>query len=122
MARNTETPIVSAVLAALQASRIWCWRENSGLMVIGKGKARRVVQLAPPGTPDILGYLSSGKGFGLEVKTRTGRQSASQKAWQKKAESRGVRYAVVRSAREALLQYRAWETTESVRGFMAGTM
>lgn len=112
MVSKAETAIVRSVLGALEVCRVWCWRENSGTIVVGKGRERRVVRLAPPGTPDILGFLSSGRGFGLEVKTKTGRQSKSQKLWQAKAERRGVRYAVVRSYREALAIYDSWEAHE----------
>lgn len=112
MVSKAEAQILHDVLAAMGVRHAWCWRENSGTIVIKNGKKRRVIRLAPSGTPDILGFLSSGRGFGLEVKTKTGRQSNSQKLWQAKAEKRGVRYAVVRSYREALAIYDSWEASE----------
>lgn len=70
----------------------------------------RLIKLAPPGTPDILGVLPGGSGrmFGLEVKTATGKQSVAQIAWQKRAEESGVRYRVVRSVAEALAAIDEW--------------
>lgn len=110
-----ESDIQRAILAALTLRRIWCWRVNSGAMVVGEGAARRFVKLSPPGTPDILGVLPDGSGclFGLEVKTATGKQSAAQIAWQKRAEASGVRYRVVRSVAEALAAIDEWNTSQA---------
>lgn len=47
---------------------------------------------------------------GLEVKTVTGKQLPSQRAWESKAARHGVGYAVVRSIGEALATVEAWRT------------
>lgn len=97
--RVLEKDIQRAILTRLALGGVWCWRVNSGAMVTDG----RLIKLAPPGTPDILGVLPDGSGqlFGLEVKTATGKQSVAQIAWQQRAEKSGVRYRVVRSADEA---------------------
>lgn len=112
-ARGKESPLVTAILQALWLKGIWAWRANSGTQVIKASSRarRRVIKGAPAGTPDILLVLPKnffGTLCGLEVKTATGRQLPSQRAWQAKAEANGVRYAVVRSIREALAAVEAW--------------
>jgi hypothetical protein len=108
---------------------ILAWRANSGTQVLAAtSKARRrVIKGAPAGTPDILLVLpvqarvlslgAAGMALessvwgalcGLEVKSATGTQQPSQKAWQATAERHGVRYAVVRSVREALAALEGW--------------
>ena len=42
---------------------------------------------------DVSGYV----GLCIEMKTKTGRQSSEQKAWQEKVEAKGYKYAVCRS-------------------------
>lgn len=110
--------MVAAILKALALKGIWAWRANSGTQVIAASKRarRRAIKGAPAGTPDILLVLRRVPGCdddvgalcGLEVKSETGTQRLSQKAWQAKAERHGVRYAVVRSVREALAAVEAW--------------
>ena len=56
------------------------------------------------GVADILLLVARGgfHGLAIEFKTADGRQSATQKEWQKEIEKQGYRYALVRSADEAL--------------------
>lgn len=124
-----ESPRVTAIIKALTLKGYFCWRVNSSLTVL-PGQAshgRRVIKGAPAGSPDIFVVLpvmatslSLGPGgmnlesdewgalCGLEVKTETGRQSPSQKAWQAKAERFGVRYAVVTGVAQAIEQVEVW--------------
>lgn len=127
--RQKESPLVTAILRALKLKGVFCWRVNSGLTVLKAqgGHARRVVKGAEAGTPDILlvlpavaSYLRLGpEGMqldteriaglcGIEVKTDIGKQSATQRAWQAKAERYGVRYGIARSVGEALELVREW--------------
>jgi hypothetical protein len=107
---GNETARVRAILDALELRGHWAWRANSGTQVIAASgqNRRRVIRGAPPGTPDILVVLPGGRLGGLEVKTDSGRQSASQRLWEAKAARHRVRYAVVRSAREAIATVEAW--------------
>lgn len=56
------------------------------------------------GVADILLLVARGgfHGLAIEFKTAEGRQSPTQKEWQQEIEKQGYRYALVRSADEAL--------------------
>jgi hypothetical protein len=104
-----EAPIVAAILKRLKLERVWSWKANAGTIVIGKGRAKRVVRGSPAGTPDILLVLPGGRLAGLEVKRPVGgRVSPKQSEWHAKAELHQVRVAVVRSVIEALEAVRKW--------------
>lgn len=128
-----ESPLVTAILRALQLKGVWAWRVNSSLRVIAaEGKSRRrVIKGAEAGSPDILLIIPRdvllprrgdvgldaalvGQLCGLEVKTATGKQLPSQRAWETKAASHGVRYAVVRGIGEALATVECWSTGKPV--------
>ena len=53
------------------------------------------------GVADML-YLSPLGMIALEFKTETGRQSASQKEWQRQIESAGYQYVIIRSLQDFL--------------------
>lgn len=109
----SETQLVRAVLDTLHAQRVWCWRVNAGLTVFGAatGSARRVVNGAPKGTPDIIGVVPGSRGrlFGIECKSPTGKQNPNQKAWEQKATNHGVRYGLARSVSDAVALLVAWQ-------------
>lgn len=74
------------------------WRANcGGLSITG-----RPMRGNPAGTADILGVVN-GRPVALEVKTLTGKQRESQAHWQAVWKAAGGLYAIVRSAREAVL-------------------
>jgi hypothetical protein len=118
MRRKTAGPkeqdIKRAIVKALQARGVWCWVANSGSLPIGGGASKRVVQMSPTGTPDILGVLlPKGRLFGLEVKRNEKcKQSPGQIAWQAQAKKVGVRYAVVWTIGEALALVATWQRFE----------
>lgn len=49
------------------------------------------------GVSDLLFLAPNGKVFAIEIKTGSGKQQPVQKEWQRKVESIGVRYVIVRS-------------------------
>lgn len=116
--------MVTAILKALALKGIWAWRANSGTQVLSATSKvkRRVIKGAPAGTPDILLVLPHGMiadDFdqklvlvgalcGLEVKSATGPQRPSQRAWQRRAVANGVRYEVVRSVKQAIAVVEVW--------------
>jgi hypothetical protein len=108
----TEQDLTRAIIEALTARRVWCWRNNAGVTVVGQGKSRRVIRMAPAGSPDIIGVIGNGRMFGLEVKTATVKVSSSQREWAIIAAAHGVRYQVVRSISEALKWIDAWQMGE----------
>jgi hypothetical protein len=134
---GNESQLVTAILRALKLKGVFCWRNNSGLTVLPEQakSRRRVIKGGEAGSPDIFVVLPTGSYWvkseehiadiggglvtsskllpigtlcGLEVKTATGKQSASQKIWQARAEQHGVRYAVVRGVGEALDVVKKW--------------
>ena len=108
----SETQLVKVALDFLRMRQVLAWRANSGARVIPakNGHARAVIQLSPPGTPDILGVVpgTSGQLFGFEAKSPKGKQRPSQVTWQREAELRGVRYAVVRSLDDVREKMEEW--------------
>ena len=95
----TETEIMREILVAVTAlPETIAWRNNSGVAVTA---ARQVVRFSTPGAPDILG-VRRGRGFGIEVKTSTRRQSKEQRAFQRAFERAGGLYVLARSVGDAL--------------------
>jgi hypothetical protein len=80
-----------------------------------KGK-ERVVKLGVTGSPDVFVVLPGGLLCGLEVKTPETRQTDTQETWQASAEAIGIRYAVVRSANEALKAIESWARGQATQG------
>ena len=60
----------------------------------------RVIQSAPEGTPDLLGVITPGRAFAIEVKTEKGKQRLAQAAWQSAWEQRGGIYIWARSVED----------------------
>ena len=92
---ETEAPILSRILKTLTAMQVFYWRNNSGR----KGR----VSFGDKGSPDIMGVVSGGRLFGLEVKSPVGKVSEYQLAWAEKLRAKGGYYAVVRSVDEAVI-------------------
>lgn len=66
--QNAETVLMRACLdwIALHPGIVpKAWRNNSGLAVLRRGGA---IQLAPIGSPDIVGFLADGRFVGIECK------------------------------------------------------
>lgn len=78
-------------------------RDDIFMFRINVGKFRpleggpRVIQSAPEGTPDLMGVMTPGRAFGIEVKTAKGKQRDAQKKWQEAWEKRGGLYILARS-------------------------
>jgi hypothetical protein len=78
-------------------------RQDIMMFRINVGKFRpldggpRVIQSAPEGTPDLLGVISPGRAFAIEVKAPHGKQRTVQIAWQTAWEKRGGIYILARS-------------------------
>lgn len=106
----SESDLVRAVLQALTLRRVWAWRVNSGVTVIGSGKSKRVIRGAPAGSPDIMLVVPGtlGRLGAVELKTETGRLRASQQRWHDKASRMGVACGVARSVGEAMALVDLW--------------
>lgn len=95
----TETPILQAIRRALAETGDVMLFRNS----VGFDELRKIHYGFGKGSPDLCGILRpSGRFFGLEVKTETGRLSKDQRLWHSAARLAGGFVAVARSADEAL--------------------
>lgn len=70
--------------------------------------ARLKAQGVLPGAPDLMFMLPDGSAACLEIKTKTGRQSPEQRAFEARCLNIGVPYQVVHSLDAALAVLRAW--------------
>ena len=112
---SAETPIIRAILDGLHKLGIESWRCQSGKVKVRGGW----MELAPTGTPDLIGYyprfttvvregarrlVSPGTMFGVEVKVPLGRHkhSEAQLAWGLRLEQAGGVYILARGLDEAL--------------------
>lgn len=98
-----ESAILKDVHLALGSRRdVRLWRFQAGTGRVGKKD--HVQRFCPTGFPDLAGWVTVdgvAVWLGVECKTRTGRQSEAQRAWQRWAAAAGGIYLVARSAREA---------------------
>ena len=95
--KETESQIVSAICDYLALRKLLFWRNNNTPIF---DPTRQVFRAMPKhtmkGLPDII-VIKDGKFIGLEVKTDTGRLSADQVEFGRRAKDAGARYEVVRS-------------------------
>src|SRR5512147_2643084 len=115
-----ETQLVAAILEVLTRAGFWCWRVNSGARIVpanpAKGIAKRMIRLAPKGTPDIAGILRpTGRAFHVEVKRPGGKLSDSQREWHAKCMAHGGLVTTETSISGALKTVRAWQKEENIR-------
>jgi hypothetical protein len=90
-----EGKIQLEILKHLRSKGVMCWRAqphtyNSKLGIHISNP------YAMPGQPDIIAILPGGIFCGIEVKTKTGKQSADQVLFQKRVEALGAVYLVAR--------------------------
>lgn len=92
---TSETQIQASLMAWLEGMHVFFWRNNTGRM----RKNGRMIQFGSVGAPDIIGLVPDGSGrcFGVEVKTETGRQSGGQMEWEAAFTKAGGLYIVARS-------------------------
>lgn len=101
----SEAALTRAVVEALaKVPGVTAWRCNSGKVRVRGG----FMQLAPNGTPDIIGFLRpAGRFFGIELKA-SHKDNCScvkcegQRKWATRAQADGVLYVKARTVAEAL--------------------
>lgn len=105
-----EADIQAAILRALKVHPVVAmhWRQNTGAMAIGEGKARRFVRFGPKGMPDICGFLTDGRALYIECKTRTGRVSPEQQEFHDRAKKHGAVAIIARSVADV------WQVLDGV--------
>lgn len=102
MALTKESDIQSAILiyvTSLPGS--FGFRMNTGAVQDGN----RFIRYGLPGQPDIF-LILNGRFIGIEVKTKTGRQSEAQKNWQRNCEHAGGIYILARSVEDVIERLR----------------
>lgn len=101
---DIQRDIVKALRAILPRGSVL---HHSANEVTGGGKAAKIKQAilqgmgVYPGFSDMI-LISEGRVLFLEVKSKTGAQSPSQRAFQAKVEAQGYAYAIIRSVDDAL--------------------
>lgn len=97
----SEAPFLAEVRLALGCrADIMMFRINTGKFLPLDwlpGKPKRVIESAPPGTPDLLGVLAPGRAFAIETKSLKGPHRERQKDFQKAWERRGGIYILART-------------------------
>jgi hypothetical protein len=98
MKKITEAMIQRAILDYLQwyslKNKVYFFRSGAGHVALESG---RRFKTGKPGCPDITVCGAGGQFIGVEVKTATGRQSASQKKAEAEILAAGGRYELCRS-------------------------
>lgn len=93
----SETQITKSIIDYLKLSNKGkFWRQNTGAMAIDTANGKRFVRFGTPGAADITG-IKDGIRYEIEIKTKTGKQSPSQREFQKMIESNGGKYILARS-------------------------
>ena len=97
MRKVTEAILQKAALDWLSTiPGIYFFRSGAGMVKTEEG---RVFKTGKPGCPDIT-VCKDGRFLGLEIKTPTGRQSATQKLAQLQIEEAGGEYHIIKSIDE----------------------
>lgn len=87
MTAKPETALVKACLGLLRLRGCFCWRNNSGAVVLGEGKSRRFFRAGLVGSADIIGVVGpagaphGGKFIAVEVKVGRNRPTPAQEAF-----------------------------------------
>ena len=95
-----HSKLVSEILVALSRAGVFAWKNHTGM---GRSMAGNLMRFGLKGSADILAVLPPrGRFAGIEVKTGTGRQKATQSNFEKAVALRGGLYLVARSVEDAL--------------------
>ena len=90
---NAETKIQHDILEYLTLCNIVAWRNNAGMLRIGK----RLIQMAPAGSPDIIGLMPDGRFLGIEVKMPREAPTPVQRKFLQRLKDNGALVFVARS-------------------------
>lgn len=102
MKKYSENDVVYGICNYLSYRPWYFWRQNNtGTFDVGKQTFRSLPKFSVRGVPDIL-VLAFGTIVFVECKTDVGKQSESQKDFQKEVESRGYKYILARSVDDVI--------------------
>jgi len=96
-----ETEIQKQILDYLRLKKVFCYRQNSGAF---KTQSGHFYRFGTAGSPDIIAVIN-GKYIGIEVKLPKGRQSQSQKDFQKQLENAGGEYILARNLSDIISKF-----------------
>ena len=103
----SERELVQSILIEFGArSDLRMWRSNTGAAMWRKsnGSSGGMVRFGMPGQADISGIMRpGGRRIEIECKTKNGRQSKEQQAWQRMIEWAGGLYVIARSIEDVRL-------------------
>lgn len=99
--KETEKNIQDTICQYLALKKYFFWRSNN-LPAFDKktGRVWNMPKYSMNGIPDIIVIGEIGQFIGLEIKSKTGKQSEAQKLFQQKCEKQGAEYFLVRSLKE----------------------
>lgn len=77
-----ETYLVRQIIDYLNLKGHLVWRNNSGKIPINNANGgRRLINLAPPGSPDVVGLTKTGQFIGVECKVGSNKPTELQKSF-----------------------------------------
>lgn len=94
----SEKIIQSQIMTLLTIKGYFCWRQNSGAFQ----RDNHFYVMTIKGAPDIIGITPSGQFFGIEVKTRLGKQNPNQIEFQRQCELNNGLYILARSVEDVV--------------------
>lgn len=87
-----EQLLVRTIIEYLRCKGHTVWRQNSGTVRTGKNNSQ-FVRLAPPGTPDIIGFHGkTGRFIGIECKVGSNKPTQWQKEFGQNIQAAGGIY------------------------------
>ncbi len=100
---GSEHDIQKTILEFLNLKRIFSWRNNSGAVVAqNKNGSTRFFRYGAVGSPDVFA-VKSGIIYGIEVKSKIGKQSPAQAEFQLGFEKAGGIYILARSLDDVVI-------------------
>lgn len=94
--------LVLGWLAQLEESTSGRCRFRRANVVVARTRSGRRLRAGEPGQPDVRGVVD-GRAWGIELKTRTGRQSELQRAFERSFVAAGGVYYVARTLAQAIV-------------------
>jgi hypothetical protein len=92
-----ESDLVRAVLQLLALRKIPAWRQNAGVVKVGK----RLIRLGPAGSPDVVAVIPpAGRLLACECKAKGGRLRPAQRAVRDNLTAAGAAYLVITDIRD----------------------
>ena len=104
-----EQELVKSALELLKWKKIFCYRNNSGAIVLENKGKQRFMRFGASGSPDIICVIR-GQFIGLELKAGKNKQSESQIKFQQELEKAEGKYHLIYSLEELQNIIQKYET------------